>query len=135
MREKLSEVPCPLCLKLFEDNKLRLETIQRLPKGALAPLDSDGNKICWDCNTAFTLCKLGNGTFEQHNRIAVANDRQEQYRAPGSPIGLAQKQMLMKNEEGDLEDQHRWLDEVIKPKYNLEDTNGFHDTIKKMKRS
>ena len=45
-------------------------------------------------------------------RIAVGNDRQEQYRLPGVPMGLAMDGQIRKSKPGDLEDQHAWLDRM-----------------------
>ena len=45
-------------------------------------------------------------------RVAVANDRSEQYRLPGAPIGLVQANLMKPSEDGDFEEQLEWLDEI-----------------------
>lgn len=44
-------------------------------------------------------------------RIAVANDRQDQYRIPGVRMGLVLEGLPV-SYPGDMEDQHAWLDRM-----------------------
>jgi hypothetical protein len=44
-------------------------------------------------------------------RIAVGNERQEQYRLPGVPMGLVAAGYVRPSAPGDFERQLRWLDE------------------------
>ena len=50
-------------------------------------------------------------TWEQA-RIAVANDRQEQLRLPGMPIGLVASGLVRPSMPGDMEKHHAWLKEA-----------------------
>jgi hypothetical protein len=43
-------------------------------------------------------------------RIAVGNDRQEQYRLPGVPLGLVAQHYVRPSKAGDLKRHHAWLD-------------------------
>jgi hypothetical protein len=43
-------------------------------------------------------------------RLAVGNDRMEQYRLPGVPMGLVQQRLVRPSEDGDFEDQLAWLE-------------------------
>lgn len=95
---------------------LRMEMVQRLPEGARAPRSVPHNggdyrgPCCFDCGAADTLVKLDHVFDFEQARIAVGNDRQEQYRMPGAPLGLVQQRLVRPSEAGDLEEQHRWLD-------------------------
>ena len=106
----MTKTPCPLCM----DSRgfIRREMIQPLPEGAWAPLDMDGDKCCFDCQAAHTLMKVVGLNFEQA-RIAVGNDRQEQYRLPGAPLGLVASGLVRPSKPGDLDRQHAWLEEVL----------------------
>jgi len=108
---RLTEVPCPRCLGMARKGQLRIETVQRLPVGAFAPLAHDGSgKCCRDCGAADAVQRVvGLPTF-YHARLAVANDRQEQYRLPGAPMGLVRLGLVAPSAPGDLDDQYRWLD-------------------------
>lgn len=111
---RLSETPCPRCLALAQEGAIRVETVQRLPEGVgVAPIARDGSgKCCFDCASADTLMgRISSLTFTMA-RIAVGNDRQEQYRLPGVAMGLAIDGLVQKSAPGDLEDQHRWLDRM-----------------------
>lgn len=110
---KLSETPCPRCLELATDRLVRPEVVQRMPEGVgIAPIARDGSgKCCFDCASADALTGRMGLTFLMA-RIAVGNDRQEQYRLPGVPMGLAMDGQIRKSAPGDLEDQHRWLDRL-----------------------
>jgi hypothetical protein len=45
-------------------------------------------------------------------RTVVANERQEQYRAPGVPLGLVGLKLVRPSEAGDLERHHTWLEKM-----------------------
>jgi hypothetical protein len=45
-------------------------------------------------------------------RIAVGNERQEQYRLPGVPMGLVKDGLVRASKVGDLKAQHAWLDRM-----------------------
>jgi hypothetical protein len=92
-----------------------METVQRLPPGAYAPLSRKhkGVKICYDCAAAELLMRLpqwGMSLFIQA-RIAIGNDRQEQYRLPGAPMGLVNVGLCRPSKRGDLAEQRKWLEE------------------------
>lgn len=107
---KLTSEPCPLCLELAKNRRIRIETVQRVPQGVSAPRDLNGNPCCFDCASAHTLMKLKIGLDFEMARIAVGNDRQEQYRLPGALLGTVAMGCTRPSAPGDLEDQHRWLD-------------------------
>lgn len=111
MTFKMTALPCPCCLNLAREGKIRSETIQPLPEGALAPLGLSGQKICFDCAAAGTLLRLGLASTFEAARIAVGNDRQEQYRLPGVKMGLVKIGIVRPSKEGDLERHYAWLEE------------------------
>ncbi len=43
-------------------------------------------------------------------RVAVGNDRMEQYRLPGVPMGLVGEKLVRANEPGDFDNQLEWLE-------------------------
>lgn len=110
----MSDAPCPRCLLYAKGGRIRMETVQRLPEGAWAPRAAVGKfkgKCCFDCQAADNLLKVGGAPSFLAARIAVGNDRQEQYRLPGAPMGLVLQGIVRPSKPGDLEDQHRWLDD------------------------
>jgi hypothetical protein len=111
---KFSETPCPRCLELAQTGTIRAETVQRLPEGVgVAPSARDGSgKCCFDCASADSLMGRMSGLTFEMARIAVGNDRQEQYRLPGVPMGLAIDGLVRKSAPGDLENQHAWLERM-----------------------
>lgn len=113
-RPPLSNAACTLCLELAKAGKIRVEAVQRLPEGAWAPLSKFSiMKCCFDCQSAETLMhrRSVNLNFEQA-RVAVSNERQEQYRMPGAPLGLVGAGLVHPSAAGDLDDQHAWLDRM-----------------------
>ena len=115
-----SDPPCPRCLKLAQEGHIRPETVQPIPSGlGRAPLGLDGIKCCYDCAAADTLIRCGligkpkgrrdDKLFEMA-RIAVGNDRQEQYRLPGAPMGLVKEGLVRASKEGDFQRHLDWLD-------------------------
>lgn len=104
------EPPCKRCLVLAQDGRLRMETVQPLPKGALAPLARDGSgSCCFDCAAADGLVRFMGLEFAAA-RIAVGNERQEQLRFPGAPLGLVGGGLVRASAKGDYERHHAWLD-------------------------
>lgn len=112
MRQEVTDIPCPTCIQYMEEGLVRPEAVQRLPKGAAAPLSLDGRKWCHDCNAALNVTKAVKGINWEQARVAVANDRQEQYRLPGVLMGLVQANLMKPNSEGDFEDQLAWLERI-----------------------
>ena len=103
---------CPQCIDDLDSGLLpRAENVQRLPKGAFAPMGLDKRKVCFDCASTATVMHVTGLNWEQ-SRIAVANDRSEQYRLPGVPMGLTKDKLVKMNKEGDFEEQLDWLDEI-----------------------
>jgi hypothetical protein len=110
---EMTDVPCSRCLALARKGVIRTETVQPLPKGAFAPLGLNRQKCCFDCASADTLLrfpKSGVADFTMA-RIAVGNDRQEQYRLPGVPMGLVKAGFVRPSKPGDFEKHIAWLDE------------------------
>lgn len=109
-RIPLTEEPCLRCLSLAKEGTLRAEMVQRMPQGAFAPMGLDKKKCCRDCGAADTLTKVSKALNFKQARVAVGNDRQEQYRLPGAPMGLVLAGIAAPAQEGDLDDQLDWLD-------------------------
>lgn len=106
--------PCPRCLALARACDIRWETLQPLPEGARAPLACDGSgPCCYDCAAADALVGMGVGVEFVAARVAVGNDRQEQYRLPGVPMGLVRGGLVRPSAPGDLERHHTWLDAAV----------------------
>jgi hypothetical protein len=99
---------CPSCLRAFFADKIRGEAVQPLPAHA-GPLDNEGKPWCHDCATAELLRRIGNVPTWDMARTAVGNDRQEQYRLPGAPIGLVGRGLMKPNVHGDLARHYEWL--------------------------
>jgi hypothetical protein len=107
----LTEEPCPRCLSAYFADDIHVQAIQRLPKGAAAPLADDGTgPCCHDCSAADTLIRMKTVPTWSMARLAVGNDRMEQYRLPGVPMGLVQQRLVRPSEDGDFEDQLAWLE-------------------------
>jgi hypothetical protein len=49
-------------------------------------------------------------------RVATANDRQEQIRLPGAPMGLVLANITLPNAAGDFERHIAWLEKFV-PEY------------------
>lgn len=129
----MTNVACPRCLPLALAHKIQLESVQRLPEGAWAPRskDPESKPCCIDCSAADLLVRMQTYqrgakkgepwdddvrtgresmlTFEMA-RIAVSNDRCEQYRLPGVRMGLVLAGITKPSERGDLEEQYAWLE-------------------------
>jgi hypothetical protein len=88
--------------------------IQRLPKSA-PPMNYQRQPWCWDCNSANTVARLMPALTWGMARTAVGNDRREQYRLPGASMGLVGAGLVRPSAPGDLEDQFRWMREVLEP--------------------
>jgi len=127
----LTDKPCPRCLDLYRREKIRGETVMPLPQGAFAPMEMYRPiKCCRDCAAADTLIRIGlirkarrddEADREQAfimARIVVGNDRQEQLRLPGFPMGLVGEGLVAPCEVGDFERHHKWLAKHdIDPRY------------------
>lgn len=102
--------PCPRCLALALAGEIRMETVQPLPEGALAPLASDGSgKCCPDCAAADTLLRMKAAPGFTAARVSVGNDRQEALRLPMVPLGLVRAGIMRPSKSGDLEIHWAWL--------------------------
>jgi hypothetical protein len=106
-----TDKPCPKCSALvgFDRNEIRLETVLPLAVGARAPMSRDkgSKKVCFDCASAEGLIGMAGMTFAMA-RIAVGNDRQEQLRLPGAPMGLVRAGRMRPSHDGDMDTLHRW---------------------------
>lgn len=77
--------PCPLCMELYEDRRIRQETVQPVKRGAFSGSVSRrfrGLKICRLCAAAEGLADRGLGMTFEMARIAVGNEFQEAIRMP-----------------------------------------------------
>jgi hypothetical protein len=107
----MTDDPCARCRALARAGSLRPEMVQRVPAPPFAPLARDGSgKCCRDCGAADALTGLSPSLDFAMARVAVGNDRQEQYRLPGAPIGLVKVGIMAPSAPGDLERHHAWLD-------------------------
>lgn len=118
--------PCPRCLAWFEKGRgkpdgerpsdVRRETVMPLHDvPAMNALAMDGTgPCCRDCESADNLMKRVSAitTFDQA-RTVIGNDRQEQLRLPGAPLGTVQLGITRPSQEGDLGKHLRWLDEAL----------------------
>jgi hypothetical protein len=110
MKRRKHAAPCPRCLELAREGKLRTEAVQPLPEGALAPIGLNRQRCCYDCASADTVVKLRIVPTFEMARIATGNDRQEQYRFPGAPLGLVGAGLLRPSVPGDFTEHLAWLD-------------------------
>lgn len=110
VRVPMTDVPCPRCLSLAQLGKIRAETIMPLPKGAFAPRGHVGGKCCFDCAAADGLMPAGDLNFEMA-RIAVGNERQEEYRLSGVS-GLVRAGRVRPCHDT-LDEHLAWLDRVV----------------------
>lgn len=112
MKRKDEPAPaCPRCLALAREGRIRVETVQPLPEGAMAPLARDrSGKCCFDCAATDGVLSFGLAPNFVAARIAVGNDRQEQLRLPGVVMGLVKAGFVRPSARGDLEKHHAWLD-------------------------
>lgn len=119
-RPPMTLAPCPRCLKLAIDGEIRPETVMPLPQGAFAPLGHNGQKCCFDCQSADGLVRtIGLDLDFSSRRIAVGNDRQECMRLPvqiADAMGLI-KEGLVRNwpNADDFEAHMKWLDQHVWP--------------------
>lgn len=103
--------PCPHCVAAFERGEIRAEAIQPLPESC-PPLANDGTPWCHDCSSAERLVRFGTVPTWGMARTAVGNDRQEQYRLCGIPMGLVLAGVVRPSKPGDMEKHHEWLEAV-----------------------
>jgi hypothetical protein len=105
--------PCPTCLLAVLEGTINREAVQPLPERAGPLLRSTGRPCCRDCAATDTLLRLagmGEGLTWDMARHAVANDRREQLRLPGAPLGLIGMGLMQPNAEGDLQRHWAWLE-------------------------
>lgn len=106
----MTDKPCPRCVMAYYMGAIRDTMIQRMPAGAYAPLAKvpGGKPCCFDCAAADTVhifCKLPSW---EHARTAVGNDREEQLRLPGVPMGLVAMGFMRPSAPGDLKQHLAW---------------------------
>lgn len=97
---------------------MRSEAIQPVPTPAPPRSRTDNSPVCRDCALAEALVGMQYVPTFEMARIVVANDRQEQLRLPGAPMGLVAMNMMLPNQDGDLERHHAWLAEHGLPLVN-----------------
>ena len=110
------EEPCPRCLEFRRSGgSLRREAIQPLYQNrAVNALAVDGSgPCCRDCEAADSVVRRGLLKEWGMARVAVANDRQEQLRLPGVPMGLHLEGITRASVAGELELHHDWLAKVV----------------------
>jgi hypothetical protein len=94
--------------------KIRREAVQPLPPGVSAPRSrTDNTRCCHDCALADLLVGLGYVPAWDMARTVVGNDRQEQLRLPGAPLGLVGYGLMRPNTDGDLERHQAWLQQLF----------------------
>lgn len=111
------DMPCPRCVKLYDEGRIRGETVMPLPQGVWAPLARDGSgPCCFDCASAETLLRMKYAPDFVAARICVGNDRQEQFRL-AARYGLVGAGLMRPTAtDKDLHEHHEWLDKhAIEP--------------------
>jgi hypothetical protein len=120
---------CPRCLMLSMGEDVWPEMVMPLPPGAEAPLARDGSgPCCHDCAAADSLWDIvlpgkyahlserratrERDTWFAMARIAVGNDRMEQMRLPGAPMGLVWFGLTAPSKPGDLHAHAQWLESL-----------------------
>jgi hypothetical protein len=101
--------PCVRCIRLSFSGGMRGEAIQPVPQTAPPRSREDNAPCCRDCALADSLVAMRYVPTFEMARTVVANDRQEQLRLPGAPIGLVQMGLMLPNQSGDLDRHHKWL--------------------------
>jgi len=131
--------PCPRCLPLAFNGQIQIEAVQPLPPPGWAPLAVDGSgPCCFDCQAADTVLKMlarNPGKARPHltklvskrvltrevasagmdfpmARVCVANDRCEQHRLPGVPMGLVLEGWVRASKPGDFERHLAWMERM-----------------------
>jgi hypothetical protein len=97
------------CVRLSFNGQMRVEAIQPIPRPAPPRSRTDNTPCCRDCALADALVGMRYVPTFKMARTVVANDRQEQLRLPGAPMGLVQMGLMLPNQDGDLERHHAWL--------------------------
>lgn len=120
-RPPMTTAPCPRCLKLAIDGRIRAETVMPLPEGAFAPLGHNNQKCCFDCQSADNVVRLAQAPGFEAARIAVGNDRQEAIRLPEG-IVMAECMGLIKAgymrpypNQADWDTHQAWLKQHVWP--------------------
>lgn len=99
------------CVRLAFHGQMRTEAIQPVPAVAPPLSREDNSRCCRDCALADGLVAMQYVPTFEMARVVVANDRQEQLRLPGAPMGLVYQGLMQPNADGDLERHHAWLRE------------------------
>jgi hypothetical protein len=110
---------CPSCEAAWLQGHIRQEAARPLDgRPARDPLSrrDTGDLICQDCAVAETLMGRQSLTWTQA-RVAIGNDRQEQHRLPGVPMGVLLELGGQPGQEGDLEAVYRWLESSVWDRY------------------
>jgi hypothetical protein len=104
--------PCPRCLTLAVKGKIDPTMVMPLhPDPVRNPMARDGTgHCCQDCASADTLVSMCIPTFEMA-RVAVGNDREDQFRLPGVPMGLVLDGLVRPSAKGDFDRHWNWLEQ------------------------
>ena len=108
MENKKPADACPSCLLVYESCDIVAEAIQPLPE-VCPPRNYKNQAWCHDCASAETLVRFKYVPTWAMARTAVGNDRHEQYRLPGFPMGLVKLGIVRPSQPGDMDKQHDWL--------------------------
>lgn len=117
---------CPRCLALSIGGEVWPDMVMPLPQTDAPPLARDGSgPCCYDCAAADGLFRAVLGAPSKYDslvraatydqtwfvmaRVAVGNDRLEQERLPGMPMGLVYFGLLAPSRRGDLQKHLDWL--------------------------
>lgn len=107
--------PCPRCRELARMGGIRYETVMPLNnESVMNPRAHNGSgPCCVDCASADTVVRITGVLDFLMARVAVGNDRQDQFRLPGAPIGLVLDGLVKPSRKGDLEKHLKWLDQQV----------------------
>lgn len=116
MAKKTVPPPCPNCMKLLMDGKIRRETVQPLPQGpgqAAISKRRRGFKICRLCSKAEDIADRDLGLDDGMAQIAVRNEFQEAIRLPKGMNALRGMRLFPELSSADLDSHYEWLDAAV----------------------
>lgn len=106
--DRVTDVPCPVCLELVEQGMLNAEAVMPLPD--FPARMRDGRKCCSDCQSAETVMRMGGHPEFSASRQSVAYDRLRCLRLPtGNFMGLVQMQIMKPAGIEYLEQHQAWV--------------------------
>ena len=113
---RVAGAPCPCCYALAKEGVIVFEAVQPLLGGVRDPLSrrSGIGHICRDCAAAeFLNAHILQELDFSSCRITTANERREQLRLPGAPLGLVAMRIMQPSKTGELEAHHDWLSKRV----------------------